>query len=96
MEGQPALQGRAPEVWLAKAEGLDSVSSDSQRDLTFGTLKVNSSALGEQGGREDTGRESCRAPEDRAQIGGQQKRWPASSPSPIPQLKFQREPVPIT
>ena len=50
---------QSPQVWLAKAEGPDSVSSDSQRDLTSGMLKVNSSALREQGGREDTGRESC-------------------------------------
>ena len=58
VEGQPALQGRAPKVWLAKAEGLDCVSSDSQWNLTSGMLKVNSSALGERGGREDTGKES--------------------------------------
>ena len=59
VEGQPAGQGRAPKVWLAKVEGLDGVSSDSQRDLTSGMLKVNSSALRERGGREDTKRESC-------------------------------------
>ena len=58
MEGQPTRQGRAPEVWLAKAEGLDSVNSDSQRDLTSGMLKLNSSALREQGRQEDAGRES--------------------------------------
>ena len=58
-EGQPAWQDRAPEVWLAKVEGLDCVSSDSQWDLTSGMLKVNSSALGEGGEREDTGKESC-------------------------------------
>ena len=40
-----------PQVWLAKAEGLDCMCSDSQRDLTSGMLKVNSSAFGEQGGR---------------------------------------------
>ena len=56
--GSPPDKAEPPEVWLAKAEGPDSMSSDSQRDLTFGMLKVNSSALGEQGGREDTGRES--------------------------------------
>ena len=50
VEGQPARQGRAPKVWLAKAEGLDSVSSDSQQYLTSGTLKVNNSALAEWGG----------------------------------------------
>ena len=50
VEGQSAGQGRAREVWLAKAEGLDCVSSDTQQDLTCGILKVNSSALGEQGG----------------------------------------------
>ena len=59
VEGQPAWQGRAPEVWLAKAEGPDSVSSDSQQDLISGMLKVNSFAFGERGGQEDTGRESC-------------------------------------
>ena len=58
VEGQPAWHGRAPEVWLAKAKGPDSVSSDSQQDLISGMLKVNSSALGERGGREDTGKES--------------------------------------
>ena len=45
VEGQPAQQGRAPEVWLAKVEELDSVSSDRQWDLTSGMLKVNSSAI---------------------------------------------------
>ena len=59
VEGQPTQQSRAPKVWLAKAEGLNAMSSDSQRDLTSGTLKVNSSALREQGGQEDAGRESC-------------------------------------
>ena len=59
MEGQPIRQGRAPKVRLAKVEGLDSVSSDSQWDLTYGMLKVNSSALREWGGQEDTEKESC-------------------------------------
>ena len=58
VEGQPARQGRAPEVWLAEVEGPDSMSSDSQRDLTTGMLKGNSSAW-RAGGQEDTGRESC-------------------------------------
>ena len=48
----PARQ--SPQVWLAKAEGPDSMSSDSQQDLTSGMLKVNSSALGERGGQKDT------------------------------------------
>ena len=56
MEGQLTRQDRAPEVWLAKVEGPDTMSSDNQRDLTSGMLKVNSSALGEQGGREDARR----------------------------------------
>ena len=59
VEGQPTGQGRAPEVWLAKAEWPDSVSSDSEWDLISGMLKVNCSALGEQGRQEDAGRESC-------------------------------------
>ena len=50
VEGQPIRQGRAPKVWLAKAEGPDSMSFDSQLDLTSGMLRVNSSALREQGG----------------------------------------------
>ena len=55
MEGQPAHPARqSPQVWLAKAEGPDSMSSDSQQDLTSGMLKVNSSALGERGGQKDT------------------------------------------
>ena len=61
VEGQPPLprgQGRAPKVWLAKVEGPDPLSSNSQRDLTYGMLKVNSSAQ-RVGGQEDTGRESC-------------------------------------
>ena len=41
---------------LAKAKGPDSVSSDSQRDLISGMLKVNNSTLEDQGGQEDTGR----------------------------------------
>ena len=53
----PAKQ--SPEVWFAKTEGLDYVSSDSQRDLTSGMLKVNSFAFGERGEQEDTRRESC-------------------------------------
>ena len=44
----PARQ--SPQVWLAKAEGPDCMSSDSQWDLTSGILKVNSSALRDQGG----------------------------------------------
>ena len=48
---------QSPQVWLAKAEGPD-VSSDSQRDLTSGILKVSSSAQ-RAGGREVTRRESC-------------------------------------
>ena len=38
--GAARCQGRAPEVWLAEVEGLDSVSSGSQRDLTCGMLKL--------------------------------------------------------
>ena len=49
---------QSPQVWLAKTLGLDCVSSDSQRDLTSGMLKVNSSAQ-RVGGQEDTRRESC-------------------------------------
>ena len=46
VEGQLAHPARqSPRVWLAKAEGPDWVSSDSQQDLTSGMLKVNSSAL---------------------------------------------------
>ena len=41
---RPARQS-PPKVWLAKAEGPDSVSSDSQWNLTSGMLKVNSSDL---------------------------------------------------
>ena len=54
------LQGLVGGSWggggAAKAEGLDYVSYDSQQDLISGMVKVNSSALGEQGGREDTRR----------------------------------------
>ena len=59
VEGQASRQGRAPEVWLAKVEEADCVSFDSQWDLTSGMLKVNSSALGEREGQEDSRRESC-------------------------------------
>ena len=59
VEGQPTGQGRAPEVWLTKAKGPDSMSSDRQQDLTSGMLKVNSSALREWGRHGDVGRESC-------------------------------------
>ena len=47
---KPSGQGRAPKVWLAKVEEPDSVSSDSQQDLTSGMSKVNTPALREQGG----------------------------------------------
>ena len=50
VERQPGRQGRAPKVWLAKVEGPDCMSSDSQGDLTSGMLKVNSSALRARGG----------------------------------------------
>ena len=46
VEGSPPRKAEPP-VWLAKAEVLDCMSSDSQWDLTSGMLKVNSSALGE-------------------------------------------------
>ena len=49
VEGETAQEGTAPKVQFAKAEGPNSVSSDSQRGLTSGMLKVNSSALREQG-----------------------------------------------
>ena len=68
MEGQPAWQGRAPKVWLAKAEEPDTVSTDSQRDLTSGMLKVNSSSIRETGEREDVGREIVEPRKDRAQL----------------------------
>ena len=57
--GSPRGKAEPPEIWLAKAEGLDCVSSDSQQDLTSGMLKVNSFALREWGGQKDAGRESC-------------------------------------
>ena len=56
--GAAPRQDRAPKVWLAKVEALDPMSSDSQQDLTSRMLEVNSSALGEWGGQQDTGRES--------------------------------------
>ena len=56
---QPSHQGRATEKWLAKVEGTDSVSSDSQGDLPSGMLKVNTSALRDLGGQENNLRESC-------------------------------------
>ena len=43
VEGQPAQEGRAPEVSLAKAEGPDSVSSEPVR-LNIWNVIVNSSA----------------------------------------------------
>ena len=57
--GAACLSRQSPRDWLAKAEGPDCMSSDGQRDLTSGMLKVNSSALREWGGQEDTERESC-------------------------------------
>ena len=58
-EGQPVHPARqSAQDWLAKVEGPDEVCSDSQRDLTSGMLKVNSSAQ-RVGGLEDNGRESC-------------------------------------
>ena len=40
VEGSPPRKAEPP-VWLAKAEVLDCMSSDSQWDLTSGMLKVN-------------------------------------------------------
>ena len=59
-------------------------------------LKVNSSALGEWGEREDTGREVVEPRKTELSLEGEQRCWPAPSPSPIPQPKFQTEPVPVT
>ena len=57
--GGAACRARqSPRVWLAKAEGLEGVCSDSQRDLISGMLLVNSSAP-RAGGLKDNGRESC-------------------------------------
>ena len=47
--GATHLARQSPPVWLAKAEGPDCMSSHSQRDLTSGILKVNSSVLREWG-----------------------------------------------
>ena len=93
VEGQPTRQGRAPKVWLAKAEGPDCMSSDSQWDLTSGMLKVNSSALREQGRCWEG---ELLSPVRRAQLGGGKRFWEAPSPSPIPQPYSKREPVPFT
>ena len=54
----PPSKTDAPSL-ACRLEGPDSVSSDSQRDLTSGMLKVNSPALRQWGGQEDTKRESC-------------------------------------
>ena len=86
MEGQPAWQGRAPEVCLAKAEGPDSVNSDSQLDLTSGMLKVNGSVSESREGERTPG---GRAVEPRkTEPGREQRCWQVPFPSPIPQLKF--------
>ena len=81
--GVAHLARQSPRVWLAKAEGPDCMSSDSQRDLTSGMLKFNSSAW-RAGGREDTGRERCWAPEDRAQLSGEQRGRKHHLPLPAP------------
>ena len=91
VEGQLARQGRAPEVWLAKAEGPDYMSSESQWDLISGKLKVNSSALGEWGGQEDAGGRVVEPQKTELSSAGEQRHWQAPSSSPIPQQKFQRE-----
>ena len=52
--GSPPSKAEPPSLacksGVAKVEGPDCVSSDSQRDLTSGMLKVNSSVLREWGG----------------------------------------------
>ena len=72
VEGQPARQGGAPKVWLAKAEGPDCMSSNSQQDLKSGMLKVNRSALS-KGGR------VVEPQEDRAQLRGGTKALASAS-----------------
>ena len=71
VEGQPAGQGITPKFWLAKAEGPGCMSSDSQQDIISEMLEVNSSALGERGGREDTVMERCESRKDKAWWGNQ-------------------------
>ena len=56
--GEARRARQSPQVWLAKAEGPDSMSADSQRDLTSAMLKVNSPPR-RVGGQKDTGRERC-------------------------------------
>ena len=48
--GSPPCKAEPTQSGLQKAEGPDSVTSDSQRELIPGMLKVNSSALRELGG----------------------------------------------
>ena len=72
------------------------MSSDSQWDLTSGMLKVNSSALAERGGQENPGGRVVEPWETELTSSGEQRHWQVPSPSPIPQPKFQKEPVPVT
>ena len=68
------------------------MSSDSQRDLTFGMLKVNSSALGgelSQGGRVVEPRRT------ELSLVGNKGTCQRHLPHPFPQPKSQRDPVPI-
>ena len=91
---RPARQ--SPQVWLAKAEGQDCVSSDSQRDLTSECYK-STALLGERegertpGGRVVEPRKTELSSEGNKAAG--QRHFPLSSPSRNP--KGNQFPSPI-
>ena len=83
-EGQSTGQGGIPKVWLPKAEGPDSVSSDSQQDLTSGMFKVNSSALESMEGERTLGGRVAELWKTELSLAGEQRHWKAPYLSPIP------------
>ena len=92
--GAARWAGQSPKVWLAKEKRQDPMRSDSQRDLTSGMLKVNSSAL-RVGGR---GHQEGEIEHWKIELSlvGNKGTGKCHLPRPSPQPKSQREPVPVT
>ena len=78
----PARQ--SPQVWLAKVEGPDCMSSDSQQDLKSQMLKVNSSALESGEGERTPGGRVVEPQKTELSLGGEGNKDPGQCHLPLP------------
>ena len=91
--GAARRPSRAPQFGLQKWRGQTECVPTASRTQHLGGHKLAALLRKWEGWRTKGGR-VAESRDDRAQLGGEQRRSPAPSPSPTPQPKSQREPVP--